>query len=219
MSCAAVWGDDSASRVALRGVVPADEYGPLHAAFDATTAQTRSWDVQSIPPLPIYCQAIDALRPVLRPLGTADGIAVRLLPSPTTHSLRLVDSDPIDFGIDAPAFASVLQVDYIGNDGSVSHYMPRQSPPAIPARRLRPNEHLRMFDTLPGAAFQVGPPYGTDLVVAIASSEPLNLARSADDGDTVPAYLTNLRNALQAARQRGVRVSVDLVPVVSIAKP
>ena len=53
-------------------------------------------------------------------------------------------------------------------------------------------------------------------MVVIASSEPLQVARSVDDGDTVAAYTANLRTALDAARRKGVRVSVDLVPVESV---
>ena len=216
MSCAAVYGEATPASLTLRGVVPQDNYAALRASYDSAGAQARSWDVAAIPALPIYCQVIDTLRPALRGLGDAKGISARLTPSPVTRTTKLRDNDPIDFTVEGPDFPSFLQVDYIGSDGAISHYMPRRTQPVLQARRLQPNQRVRLFDTVPGAAFQVGPPYGTDLVVVIASSEPLQLVRSVDDGDTVTAYTTALRNALDAARRKGVRVSIDLVPVESV---
>jgi hypothetical protein len=142
-----------------------------------------------------------------------------LLPSPSTRTLQLIDNDPIDFDVVGPDTPSVLQVDYVDNTGKVSHYMPRKAPPAFAARRLKPNEHVRLFDQVPGAAFQVGPPAGTDLVVIIASSEPLNMQHSKDDDESVGVYVNALRTAIDAARRRGVRLSVELVPVQSLDTP
>ena len=143
-----------------------------------------------------------------------------MLPSPTTRSLELVENDPIDFEVTGPNFPSVLQVDYVENDDKVSHYMPRKTAPAFAARRLRAGERVRLFDTAPSSgAFQAGPPIGTDLVIIIASSEPIDIARVTDDEETVAYYAEALRAGLDAARRRGVRVSIEIVPVVSINTP
>ena len=172
----------------------------------------------AFPAMAGYCQVIEVLRPVLRGVGDSRGVTAGLVPSRVTRSLQLVDNDPIDFEINAPDFASVLQVDYVGSDGKVSHYMPRKAAPAFVVRRMRASEHIRMFDTAPNGAFSVGPPFGTDLVVVIASSEPLQMARAADDDDKLESYVKNLSAAIGAARRRGTRVSVELVPVTSVEK-
>jgi hypothetical protein len=216
MPCAAVYGDASSERLALRGVVPPDGYAALRTSFDDTPAQSRSFDVQRLPAKPFYCQVIDTLRPVLRTLGEQAGVMAALLPSPTTHTLQLVENDPIDFDVTGPDTPSVLSVDYIDNTGKVSHYMPRKAAPTFAARRLKANEHVRLFDFLQGPAFQVGPPPGIDMVVVIASSEPLQMQHSKDDNEDVGVFVNELRAALDAARKRGVRISADIVPVESL---
>jgi tRNA A-37 threonylcarbamoyl transferase component Bud32 len=214
--CAAVYGENSTDLLALRGIVPQTQYAALRSSFDQTAAQSRSWDVLSFPALDIYCRVIDTLRPALRGLGDRGGITASLLPSASNHSSQLVDNDPIDFNVSGPNFASVLQVDYIDSTGKVSHYMPRKAAPAFAARRIKPDEHVRLFDFLQGPAFRVGPPAGTDLVVIIASSEPLQEAHALDDDEPVATYVTELRTAVDAALRRGVRLSVELLPVVSV---
>ena len=218
LPCTAVYGDSTATRLTLRGVMPQDHVATLRASFERTAAQSRTWDVIAIPPLDFYCQAIEALRPFLRTMGDARGIAARLLPSAKTKSLRLLDYDPIDFDIDGPDFAGNLYVDSIGSDGKVSYYMPRKAEPNIQVRRLKANDHIRLFDNLKTPGAQIGPPFGTDLVVLVASSEPLQMPREPEDGEQVTTYIAKLRTALDTARRRGARVSVELVPIESVEK-
>ncbi len=218
--CTPVYGDVTVERLALRGIAPSEHLAALRSVYDRSTAQAKTWEVLPFPALPIYCRVIDVMRPSLRGLGDMAGVKARLLPSPTTRSLELVENDPIDFEVTGPNFPSVLQVDYIENDDKVSHYMPRKTAPAFAARRLRAGERVRLFDTAPSSgAFQAGPPIGTDLVVIIASSEPIDIARVTDDEETVAYYAEALRTGLDAARRRGVRVSIEIVPVVSINTP
>ena len=217
--CAMVYGEASPNRLALRGIVPDNSLDALRYSYDRTSAASRNWDVRVFPPLDIYCQVIQVLRPALRSLGETRGVVARLIPSPTTHQLRLVDNDPIDFEIDGPDFASNLHVDYIGSDGKVSHYMPRAANPSFPARLLKAGQHVRLFDTVgKGGAFTLGPPFGTDLVVIIAASEPLRISYSAEDDEPVATYLARLQPKLEDARRRNVRLSIDIVLVESIEK-
>ncbi len=215
--CAEVYGDVSPAHLALRGVVPPDSYDALQASYASTPAQIRSFDILRLPAIPAYCRVMNTLRPFLRTLGDQAGVTAALLPSPTTHTLQLVENDPIDFDITGPDTPSVLQVDYIDSTGSVSHYMPRtKAQPVIAARRLKPNERIRLFGNMATAAFAVGPPAGIDMVVIIASSEPLAMEHSKEDDESVSVYVTELRAALDAARRRGTRVSVEIVPVESL---
>ena len=219
MPCAAVYGEALSNRLSPRGVAPVENIAQLRSIFDKTPASSRSWDIRQFPAINIYCRLIDTLRPVMRSFGEVNGVSANLIPSGKTRSLQLVDNDSIDFEIGGPDFASALQVDYIGSDGKVSHYMPRQSNPRFDVRPLKANQRVRLFDTAgPGGAFTVGPPFGTDMAVIIASSEPLMMSKASDDDEPVDAYLANLRLALEAARRRNVKISVEIVPVDSIEK-
>jgi hypothetical protein len=97
--------------------------------------------------------------------------------------------------------------------------MPRDTAPKSTARKLRPNEHLKLLSPTASGFFQVAPPYGTDMAVIIASSEPIKIARTADDGEPFATYAASLSSALAAARQSGIKVSVELVPVQSVETP
>ena len=57
---------------------------------------------------------------------------------------------------------------------------------------------------------------GIDMVVIIASSEPLQMAHSVDDNEKVGVYVNELRNAIEAGRRKGIRMSVEVVPVESL---
>jgi serine/threonine-protein kinase len=217
--CTAVYGQTTDADLALRGIVPAGEYAALRASYEQRPAQTRSWDVSGFPATPTYCQLIDTLRPVLRTIGERAGVTAYLAPSPTTHSLMLVENDPIVFDVTGPDFPSFIQIDSVGSDATVSHYMPRDTAPKSTARKLRPNEHLKLLSPTASGFFQVAPPYGTDMAVIIASSEPIKIARTADDGEPFATYAASLSSALAAARQSGIKVSVELVPVQSVETP
>jgi hypothetical protein len=42
------------------------------------------------------------------------------------------------------------------------------------------------------------------------------MVRSADDNEKVGIYVGELRNAIEAARKKGIRMSVEVVPVESL---
>ena len=103
----------------------------------------------------------------LRQVGEGRGVAARVVPSPTTGTTRLKDNEAIDFDYDGPDFASNLLVDYVGADGSVSHYMPRKTNPVVASKKVPPGGKGRLFGK---PTFTVGPPFGTDIVIFVASS-------------------------------------------------
>ena len=90
---------------------------------------------------------------------------------------------------------------------------------ADPARVFNAGEAVNLGATSPGhPAWEVGEPYGTDMIIAIASSQPVfdrprpgNLEQASD-------YLRELQAAVDAARQRGVRLSGNAVLVDTLPK-
>ncbi|MEI6560223.1 MAG: protein kinase [Rhodospirillaceae bacterium] len=100
--------------------------------------------------------------------------------------------------VSAPGFPAYLQVDYFTLEGDVVHLFPNG---AQRATRLAPGETQRLGDrTAGGQAWRIGPPFGRELVVAIASSKPL-FSAPRPDTETTGHYVAALSEALNDANQ------------------
>lgn len=179
-------------------------------------AAKLDWRVQGIDP--VFCTALDVLHPAMLAPG---GLVLTLAGGRTA----LHDGERIAPRVTMPDFAGELRVDYLGHDGSVVHLYPTAADPAQkvaaqPARRFAPGEHLALGD--PGAGkpiWEVGPPYGTDMIVAIASSAPLfGQPPTENAADNAGSYLHDLAGAIAAAQQAGAQVAATVLPVDTLAK-
>ncbi|HVV95161.1 MAG TPA: DUF4384 domain-containing protein [Hyphomicrobiales bacterium] len=103
---------------------------------------------------------------------------------------------PLSLGLSAPEYDSYLYVDYFAADGSVAHLLPR----AHADNHFGADEKFVLGPGGRGLVATIGPPFGLDVVVALASSAPLPL-----DGRPVAedagAYLASLDAALGAMRR------------------
>ena len=174
-----------------------------------------AWQVQVLNP--VFCTAMTVLRPVTPAAGASElGLELRLAGGITT----LRDGARILPRVTAPQFAGYVRVDYLGHDGSVVHLYPTVADPSqhfvsVPSRRLPPGSILRLGDTGPGRPlWEVGPPYGTDMIIAVASSQPLwRTDGLANIEDSAAAYLHRLSAAITAARAGGEQVTATVLPV------
>ncbi len=174
-----------------------------------------AWQVQVVNP--VFCTAMTVLRPVAPAAGASElGLDLRLAGGITA----LRDGARILPRVTAPRFAGYLRVDYLGHDGSVVHLYPTVADPSqhfvsVPSRRLTPGSILRLGDNGPGRPlWEVGPPYGTDMIIAVASSHPLLRADGpANIEDSAAAYLHRLGAAITAARAGGEQVTATILPV------
>ena len=71
---------------------------------------------------------------------------------------------------------------------------------------------------LANPAWTIGEPYGTDMIMAIASSEPLFDRPRPSNAETVSVYLRDLQAAIERARQRGVRLAGAAVTLDALPK-
>ncbi len=215
LGCALLTGDvDAQGRIRLAGVVARDSAPLLHRILlDAAPANPVQWQVQPI--AGPYCHALDALRIAAPPFGAEAG--------PFSLSLRgggdrLLKDDYIIPVVRTPDFPSALTLDYFASDGSVSHLAF-----VAPHELLPPGATFTVGDPHPADAaanlpasgttgWQVDAPFGTDLIVAIASVRPL-FAGPRPDGESTQAYVAALREALATARRRGERVALAVLPV------
>jgi serine/threonine-protein kinase len=144
------------------------------------------------------CAAIDIARPFARSFAApVPGIAVSINErQPLSDNVSIIPRIQL---VDAPA---LLQVDYLTGDDNVTHM-------ANAAEGVRPapgGSVQTVGQPKPGFdGWVVGPPYGTDLIIAIASSMPL-FAKPPPETERWSDYEPRLRAALEDAVRRGAKV-------------
>ncbi len=175
--CAAIEGDvGSTGSATLKGMAAPPAPDALRNALAAMTVPGGvDWQVASVDP--IFCPALDLLQPIVRAFGaTGTGLSLNLADGRTT----LRDGDRIRPRLVMADFKGALRVDYVAHDGNVLHLYPQTADPkqgvaADPsARMFNPGEALNLGEVGPGhPAWEVGEPYGMDIIVAIQSTVPL----------------------------------------------
>jgi serine/threonine protein kinase len=207
----------------VQGVGDGAAMAALRRQVDAVQgAPPVIWLVRTIDPA--FCPVLALLRPI-SPLAGAPGPGLGL--TLANNRVVLPDGDPILPRLTMPDFAGEMRVDYLSRDGSVAHLYPTladNSDPATklaaqPSRPLAAGEHLALGDPGPGKPqWQSGTPYGTDMIVAVASSTPLHVAPAHNAEEKGDAYLADLGRAIEQARAAGARVSGALLLVETVAK-
>ncbi len=136
-----------------------------------------------------YCPVLDVVRPLAR------------MPEPGTPLLGLRDGrtslikdEPFQPQVTTPDIPAYIQVDYFSSDGKVWHMPVAAAGPYPPGTVLRLGE---------GVGWRVGTPFGTDIMVAIATSAPLFPARLPEEERAGP-YIERLRAALPMAGRTSV---------------
>jgi hypothetical protein len=115
--------------------------------------------------------------------------------------VRFTDGMLLRLDLQAPKFPSYVYVDYFTADGKVHHLLPGDDPRG---NRFAPDERF----VLGGATgrgprnARIGPPYGLDLVVAIASDAPL-FSPPRRTTESAAAYLAALHATLDDRSRRG----------------
>jgi serine/threonine-protein kinase len=222
-----------AARCALAEAVLQDNGGfAVNGVADAATAESLRHDVDDLPGTPpvawhvqkvdsVFCPALSLLRPI-SPLGGAPGQGVGL--TLRGNITRLHEDEPIQPRITMPDFSGELRVDYFVHDNTLAHLYPTLADPqekwaAQPSRKLAAGERLALGDRVPGKPYwPSGPPFGTDMIIAVASSVPLQLAPKSNAEDKADGYLADLARAIEQARAAGAQVSGALLLVHAIPK-
>jgi hypothetical protein len=169
----------------------------------------RDWRVNSFDAP--FCLALDAIRPIAQPFGSPGALQVALAGNAT----RLRDGEQITVVLNGPDFPAYLQVSFLVHDGTLAHLHPT---PTDPSRQLPAGSTLRLGDpSIGGPAWAVGPPYGMDLVIVVASSVPL-FNRPRPEAEETGAYLRELRAAIEQARRSGARLAADAWVLETVAR-
>jgi hypothetical protein len=191
----------------VEGVVPTTEEAELRRLVEAAAGGAFvEWRVTGFDGP--YCPVLD----LLRPHGPRFGVVPRgLAVTPLDGRARLAEGERLVLRVASPDFASTVRLDYLETSGRVSQMQPSE---IYPAPRTMPGEHYLWGDDRPNLAEppRVQPPFGTDLVIAIASETALSPA-PAGDHENPERYTAQLRAALDAALRRREIVAVHALVV------
>ncbi|WP_165978793.1 DUF4384 domain-containing protein, partial [Antarcticimicrobium luteum] len=195
--------DPDSATLQVNGHVPeGDMRAPVLAALRTQMgADIAVSDNILILPRP-QCGALTGIADVGLPQST-DQITNPLLIGAGTQArvFSYVAGDPLSFDLTAPDYPAWIYVDYFDAAGGVLHLVPNVH---VPLRRSQAQNALRIgaqSDSDEGLRLLIGPPYGQEIAVAFAASEPLY------DGLrplTEPAepYLVWLKGRVAEARAR-----------------
>jgi eukaryotic-like serine/threonine-protein kinase len=189
--CARLVGSTSGDgAVRLDGLVGSEQEAVLRSSLtSAASPASVDWNVSAFHGP--YCGVLDVLNPFGAHWGGSD-LTLGLKGNPA----RLQNNDFVIPQVRMPAFKAYLTLDYFSSDGELLHIYPqagdRQHGYAadVTAAFGDPNAG--------GFKFAVQKPFGTDMIIAIASEHPLFTKLRPND-DTVTAYLPALRQALGVA--------------------
>jgi hypothetical protein len=178
------------------------------------------WQVQPVDQA--FCGALGALRPIAVQAGApVSGLSLTLAGGQTT----LHDGERIMPRVTMADFTGEVRVDYLGHDGSVVHLYPTAADPAQhvgarPSVRLAPGAQLSIGEGGPGRPiWEVGPPYGTDMIIVVASSAALLTRAPAQNADNnATPYLRDLASGIARIRQSGGQVAGTLLLVDTVPK-
>jgi len=220
--CTAIQADiSSAGAATLKGAAAPPAPDTVRKGLASMTIPGGvDWQVATIDP--VFCPAIDVLQPVMRGAGAGGSILTLNLADGRT---MLRDGEAIRPRIAMADFKAALRVDYVAHDGSVLHLYPqiadvKQRIAADPSARIfNAGEAVSLGEVSAGhPAWEVGPPYGIDMIIAIQSAQPLFDRPRPSNVETSADYLRDLRLAVDSAQKRGVRITGDLLMLDTLAK-
>ncbi|MFO1026594.1 MAG: DUF4384 domain-containing protein [Acetobacteraceae bacterium] len=167
----------------------------------------------------VFCQPLDVLRPIAPAFAS---IEPRLALSLADERTALHDGQRIRPRIVMPNFPGYLRVDYVTHDGAVQHLYPQVADQGVVADKVKvfpAGERVALGDPSPGQpAWEVGPPYGTDMIIAIASSQPLFAKPRPGNVEKADAYLHDLAAAVRNFERAGGRLIGNAMLVDTLPK-
>lgn len=159
----------------INGHVPEDDLrAPVLAALGAQMgADIALSDNILVLPRP-QCGALTGIANVGLPQST-DQITNPLLIGNDAHArvFGFVKDDALSFDITGPDYPAYIYVDFFDAGGDVIHLAPNDQ---VPLREIAADAPYRIGTRSPAEAglhLRIGPPYGQEIAVAFAASEPL----------------------------------------------
>jgi hypothetical protein len=183
LSCGRVTVETRGDQSVLSGYVGSDDDLNRVKLIAASVPNTSLGKV-IVAPWP-QCEALQTLE---KPLSVADRPTIDIGPNADLYS-----GDTLKIQVRSPAQISYLYVSYIQADGSVVHLV---QPNALVPQPTLPRQTLVFGSGTDGQPkFTVSPPFGREMIIAIASRSPL-FDHELPMQQTERDYLSELRRAL-----------------------
>lgn len=153
-----------------------------------------------------YCRVLTFLaRPEFQRSTEQRGDLLTLGATSGPGTRRAIGGETLAFTMSAPEFDAFLYVDHFSADGRVTHLLPTDRPDNI----FKKDAVFRLGAASPlGRKAVVGPPYGLDVVVVVASSEPIFVRPRPASEDANP-YLAALDGRLRGMAEQGIRPRLE----------
>lgn len=182
------------------------------AAIAGTTQPDLQWSALTIGAT--YCPILD----VLRTIGPDASSGLTLSVRDGSTRVMLQDGDQITPHIAMPGFPAWLTLDYLASDGKLAHVVPSSAGTSSKLSSTRPQPAGASI-ALSGRdmGVSVGPPFGRDLMIAIAAEHPLFTRRRSDDESTAD-YAAALAAAVTEAQRAGTRLAATALVVETRAR-
>ncbi|MBV8590859.1 MAG: protein kinase, partial [Acetobacteraceae bacterium] len=200
--------------VLVRGLTGAGdaEASLKEAVKKAAPDHEPDWKVRSFNK-PLFCRVLDEIHPITArwPGDPGSDFSIGL----AGQRAHLQTNDVIELRIHTPPEPSWLQIFYLQSNGKVTEIFPA---PGEPGRLFPANSDVaigRPHDAFPG--WYVDKPYGTEMMIAIASQSPL-FAGGAPNDEEAATYLDRLSSAIAQARTHGEHLYGDALVLETSAR-
>lgn len=130
--------------------------------------------------------------------------------------VRFAGGMPLELQLVTPTFPSYVRVDYFTSDGQVYHLLPATG---LSDDSLPPNRQVTIGGAKGrGLKARIGPPYGLDLVVALASDQPLALG-GRPAAETGHEYLQALQSAVERVQRQNSKSRLEFSYYLVLTAP
>jgi Protein kinase domain len=165
-------------------------------------------EIQGLPR--VFCQTLETFAPywkVNRDSGFSTAVG-----TPNSDNV-FVEGERLVVDIGTPTYKSWLYVDYFDQGGSVVHMMPS---PGEEFNEGDPRESFQLGEAGDIGLWEVAPPFGTDMIVVLASSAPIfeDARGQVERANDYRAALRKRLKALEAAPGKA-KISADFVVVTT----